>query len=71
MGNMKITGYRNLTAEEIELMNEVKQHGQELSKLYDKLLSLDVDKRWLEEGRMDLQKGIMCWVRSIAKPESF
>lgn len=68
----KIKGYRNLTQEEIDFMNEIKEHGEKLGDLIDKLSSLqDVDKRWLSIGKTDLQTGVMALVRSVARPTSF
>jgi len=68
----KITGYRDLTQDEIDAINHVK----EVSKLVDgtikKLHRLpDSDKRWVNIGTTDLQKGFMALVRSIARPTSF
>ncbi len=68
----KIKGYRDLTQEEIDLMNEIKQTGEILGKLVEKVkLTAGIDQRWAAEGNTDLQKGIMSLVRSVAKPESF
>lgn len=68
----KITGYRELSAEEIALMNEVKAMGAQLGQLIEKLReNPDVDKRWVSIAKTDLQQGIMAAVRSIAKPDSF
>lgn len=68
----KITGYRELTAEEIALMNKCKSQGAELQQLMSDLKALpEIDKDWLHEAEMTLKKGIMYAVRSIAKPESF
>lgn len=68
----KIKGYRELTQEEVDLMNEVKQKGIELGKLFEKLEALqDLDKRWLAIGKTDLQKGLMATTRAIARPEFF
>lgn len=68
----KIKGYRELTQEEVDLMNEVKQKGVELGELFEKLESLqDLDKRWLAIGKTDLQKGLMATTRAIARPEFF
>lgn len=68
----KITGYRELSQEEIDLMNEVKQHGAQLGGLIAKLRATpSLDQRWVSEANTDLQKGIMCAVRAIARPESF
>ena len=74
----KITGYRDLTQDEIDLMNE----GKELAELVGKFVgkvegmgtygqSQQIDLRWLHIGRTDLQKGFMSVIRSIAKPDSF
>lgn len=68
----KITGYRELSAEEIALMNEVKALSSQFGQLFEKLAANpDVDKRWLNIAKTDLQKGVMSAVRSIAKPDSF
>lgn len=67
-----ITGYRQLSEEEIALMNSIKEKGEELGQLIEKLKGMEsTDKRWVAEGNTDLQKGIMCLVRSVAKPTSF
>lgn len=67
-----IRGYRELSQEEIDLMNKVKATGEQLGDLIDELRCLvSTDKRWLEIGKTDLQTGIMALVRSIAKPTTF
>ncbi|PHM24089.1 DUF7681 family protein [Xenorhabdus ehlersii] len=74
----KITGYRELSQDEIDCMNKIKAQSEELGQLYDHLVvthtqtgSHQIDIRWLNEGRTDLQKGIMCWVRAVAQPTTF
>ena len=68
----KISGYRDLSQEEIDLMNEIKAEGERLGELYEKLKTMPgLDPRWVAEGRTDLQKGIMVWVRSVAQPTTF
>lgn len=68
----KIEGYRELSQEEVDLMNEIKSKGQELASLVESLKSNpDTNKQWVAFGQTDLQKGIMCLVRSVAKPEGF
>jgi len=72
----KITGYRDLTQEEIDLMNEIKELANKCGDLVDKLRTLPtsydpVDIRWLSIGQTHLQQGFMAVTRSIAKPESF
>lgn len=73
-----IKGYRDLTQDEIDCMNKVKALGEQLGELYDYLNVThsqtgghQIDARWLSEGRTDLQKGIMCWVRAVAQPTTF
>lgn len=73
-----IKGYRDLSQDEIDCMNKIKLLGEELKQLYDYLAitnantaNYQIDMRWLDEGRTDLQKGIMCWVRAVAQPTSF
>ena len=67
-----IAGYRDLTEEEIGLINSFKEIGNQMGELIDMAGLLDnIDHRWLEIARTDLQKGVMALVRSIAKPTTF
>lgn len=69
----KITGYRDLSQQEIDLMNKIKNEiGSRLEELVEELMQHpDTDKRWVSIGKTDLQTGLMALVRSIAKPSSF
>ena len=68
----KIKGYRELNQEEIDAMNGVKAMGVKLGELVEKLENnKDLDQRWIESGKTDLQKGLMALTRSIARPEFF
>lgn len=67
----KIKGYRELSQEEIDLMNLVKSKGAEIGELIEKLESIDTDKRWLEIGKTNIQQGLMAVTRSIAQPGFF
>ena len=68
----KIKGYRELNQDEIDTMNEVKAMGIKLGELVEKLENnKDLDQRWIESGKTDLQKGLMALTRSIARPEFF
>ncbi len=71
----KIKGYRELSQEEINLMNEIKEEAAKVGALCEKLKGHDggsaPDQRWVNIGKTDLQKGFMALVRSIAKPEFF
>ena len=67
-----IKGYRDLSAEEIALMNEVKAKAAEVGELMEKLRARrELDQRWISIGITDLQKGFMCVIRGIAQPGGF
>jgi hypothetical protein len=69
---MSVKGYRELSESELALINNIKEKGSEIGDLVEELLALDVtDKRWVNIGKTDLQKGFMALVRSIAQPTSF
>jgi len=68
----KIKGYRDLSQEEIDAMNEIKAQGEQLREmLYDLRNTEGVDQRWASIAETNLQQGIMAAVRAIAKPDSF
>lgn len=68
----KITGYRQLSQQEADLMNEIKAKGVELGALVDKLEQHgDLDRRWIAIGKTDLQTGLMALVRAVAQPTTF
>lgn len=74
----KIKGYRELSQEEIDLMNEIKTKAEETGQLINKLETLNVDsaggvidRRWVNIGKTNLQQGFMALTRSIAKPDFF
>jgi hypothetical protein len=68
----KITGYRELTEAEVNLVNAIKADGDRLEYLIGTLQATnDVDQRWVSIGRTQLQQGIMCLVRAVAQPTSF
>jgi len=67
-----ITGYRNLSQDEVDLMNHIKAKGDELGALVAELTTIgSVDQRWVAIGKTDLQTGIMALVRAVAKPQNF
>lgn len=68
----KIKGYRDLSQQEIDLMNEGKALAEQVGLYIDKLQALDsTDKRWVDTGKTDLQKGFMSAIRSIVQPTTF
>lgn len=76
--HQKITGYRDLSQEEIDLMNEIKAESERLGALCAKLTDTYgasgpkiPDGRWVSIGKTHLQQGIMALVRSVAKPTTF
>jgi len=67
-----IKGYRDLSQEEIDLMNEGKALAEKVGAFVEKLeRAMDTDKRFVGIGKNDLQKGFMRVIRSIAKPTTF
>ena len=68
----QIKGYRELSAEEIALMNEIKTKGAELGELVAKLREQpNLDQRWVNIGATDMQTGLMALTRSVAQPTFF
>ncbi len=68
----KISGYRELTQEEIDAMNATKAVAESVSKQLDALANLPgVDKRALAIAKTELQTGFMWAIRSVARPVSF
>jgi hypothetical protein len=68
----QIKGYRDLTAVEINAMNDCKLVAIEVGIMCDRVEAMEnVDKRWVAIGRTQLQQGFMALIRGIAKPETF
>ena len=67
-----ITGYRELSAEEIDAMNEVKAKAVEVGALIQRLQALPgLDQRAVAMAKTELQTGFMWAVRGIAQPTTF
>lgn len=68
--HQKISGYRDLSQDEIDQMNAVKVAESALGETWRQVMSLpDVDKRWAAVAKTHFEEGFMALVRSIAKPE--
>lgn len=68
----KLTGYRQLSEVDAELINLIKQKGVELGELVLRLEGMtSLDQRFVESGKMDLQTGLSKLVRSVAQPTTF
>ena len=69
----KISGYRELSQEEIDVINKIKKKAEEVDLLLG-IVSQDElapDMRWNAIAKTHFQQGFMALVRSIAKPETF
>ena len=67
-----ITGYRELSKEEIAVINTIKQCAIDVENLVESFVGYPpCDQRWLNIAKTDLQKGFMALTRSIAKPTTF
>lgn len=80
--HQKIKGYRDLSQEEIDLMNEGKELAEKCGDFIARLeglsrpldgasQSFEIDGRWVSIGKTHLQQGFMAAIRSIAKPTTF
>ena len=68
----KITGYRDLSEDEIALMNECKAMAETVGVLVEKIDAMGgISQRWTAIARTNLQQGFMALIRSIAQPETF
>ena len=84
MADSKLKGMRALSDDEIMLMNDITELGNQIGDLIgvledepiiygekDKELAVCPDYRWLAIGKTHLQMGIMFLKRSVGKPENF
>jgi hypothetical protein len=67
-----IQGYRNLSTDEITVINDIKTAAASIERLIDHLgRNTHYDQRWVSLAKTHLQQGFMAAVRSVAKPEGF
>lgn len=74
-----IKGYRDLSQDEINLVNEAKALGVQLGELVQRLEAAEFaqtndqvpDNRSLALAKTNLQQGMMWMVRAITKPSTF
>lgn len=68
----KISGYRELSQQEIDAMNAVKKTAETVSLQLEALAEIPgIDKRALAIAKTELQTGFMWAVRAIAQPQGF
>lgn len=63
-----IKGYRDLSKEEIQAMNDIKAMESNIAEFLTHLPN--ADGRWLSIAKIHFQQGFMAAVRAIAKPDS-
>lgn len=65
-----ISGYRELSQDEIDMMNKIKDWEVSVASLWQTVMQLpDVDGRWGSIARTHFQEGFTALVRSVARPE--
>lgn len=63
--------YRDLTEDEIDTINNVKEMEETVASLFHGLKLVDsYDKRWLNIDRTHLQEGFSALVRAVAQPDN-
>lgn len=75
----KITGYRDLNQQEIDMMNQAKKLGNEIGVFLEEMNQyidvkdgeVTVDPRWLNIAKTHIETGFMFLVKSVAKPTTF
>jgi hypothetical protein len=68
-----ILGYRELSTDEIELINEIKQQGNNLGIAIEAMVlgGTKYDQRWISIARTHFQQGLMALTRAVAQPTNF
>ena len=68
----QIKEYKDLSQEEINLMNKTKELAEQVGELCEELArNRYTDKRWVAIAKTDLQKGFMALTRTITQPTTF
>jgi hypothetical protein len=73
METKPITGYRELNAAEIDVINDIKRTAEDVRGLIHRMNGLrnEPDARWVAIGATHLQQGFMALTRAVAKPTTF
>lgn len=68
----RISGYRELSDEELALVNSLKETANRIGALVDALeQDAQLDQRWISIGRTHLQQGFMGLIRGVTQPRGF
>lgn len=72
MDSEQISGYRELSPQEIEIINGLKETGNRIGVMLTHLRKREgIDDRMLAIAATYLQLGFMCATRAVARPEGF
>ena len=67
-----IKGYRDLSQEDLNAINVIKQHATTIGDLVTSLKTTPgFDQRWVSIGATELQQGFMALTRAVAQPTTF
>lgn len=79
-----IKGYRELTQQEIDLINKIKGIGVEIEKIIEEVEHTNLStgtrseldeiaepEMWTHQAKINLKIGLMALTRAVAKPTSF
>lgn len=69
-----ISGYRDLSKDEIDIMNLIKKAEVDLGNLWKSVMDADAgifsaDGRWMSIAKTHFEQGFSAFVRAVAKPE--
>lgn len=69
MKSADIKGYRDLSQEEVNLVNFIKDAEVQVGKLWQLVAkNPDVDRRWLAIAKTHFQEGFTALVRAVTRP---
>lgn len=67
---MGIKGYRELSEQDVELVNLIKDAEIQVGKLWRMVVEQNVaDRRWTAVAKTHFQEGFTALVRAVTKPE--
>lgn len=70
MKSADIKGYRELTEQDVELVNLIKEAEIQVGKIWHVVLDQNaVDRRWTSVAKTHFQEGFTALVRAVTKPE--
>jgi hypothetical protein len=70
MKSADIKGYRDLSQEEVDLVNSIKDAEVQAGQLWQLVVkNPDVDRRWLAIAKTHFQEGFSALVRAVTKPK--